>query len=74
MLINLIREIKVLEIRMKKNTIKNIIKLFFALSIGGVLGSKLLTTGDPINILLCFACCGLGGFILSKIGSDEKLT
>ena len=58
---------------MNKNSIKNIIKLFFALAIGGILGIKLLTTGEIFHILLFFASCGFGGFILSGIGSDEKL-
>jgi hypothetical protein len=50
-----------------KKIILNIVKLIFALIIGGVMGAKLLTSGSEILIIAFFVLCVIGGIILSCI-------
>lgn len=51
---------------MKKN-ILNIVKLILALIIGGVMGAKLLTSGETLLIIAFFVLCAIGGVILAHI-------
>ena len=50
-----------------KKIILNIVKLIFALIIGGVMGAKLLTSGKEILIIAFFVLWVIGGIILSCI-------
>ena len=56
-----------LEAKYNKKIILNIVKLIFALIIGGVMGAKLLTSGSEILIIAFFVLCVIGGIILSCI-------
>lgn len=52
---------------MNKEVMLNIVKLIFALIIGGFMGVKLLSSGKFISIIAFFALCVIIGIVLSHI-------